>query len=201
MEITEVRIFPREASDRKLKAYATVTFENVFVVRNLKVIEGSKGLFVSMPSRKVREACPKCNRRNPIRSKFCSNCGGSLKMSPVSSSDDSRQGEHRDIAHPITQEFREYLQKKVLKAYDQEVNNNAGVTETSTAPASSLRSGLPDELSRVKRGADGAAPKGTANNAAFGGRQEPAVSSEPEINIEPEISREPEVRKPEDLEL
>ncbi len=194
MEITEVRIFPREASDRKLKAYATVTFENVFVVRNLKVIEGSKGLFVSMPSRKVREACPKCNSRNPIRSKFCSNCGGTLKMPPVSSSDDTRQSEHRDIAHPITQEFREYLQKKVLKAYEQEVNNNVGLTGTSTAPQ-----GL-----HKTTASDGAAPKATApegtaqnaeNNAAFGGSQESAVSSKPEI------SREPEVRKPEDLEL
>ena len=190
MEITEVRVFPREASDRKLKAYATVTFENVFVVRNLKVIEGSKGLFVSMPSRKVREACPKCNSRNPIRSKFCSNCGGTLKMPPVSSSDDSRQSEHRDIAHPITQEFREYLQKKVLKAYDQEVNNNAGVTKTSTSPQGLHKTTAPEGTAQS-----------AANNADFGGHQEPAVSSESEISIEPEISREPEVRKPEDLEL
>jgi len=123
MEITEVRIFLKETSDRKLKAYATVTFDNVFVVRNLKVIEGSKGLFVSMPSRKIREACTKCNARNPIRSKFCCTCGAALEMPPVSSSEESRQSEHRDIAHPITQEFREYLQKKVLAAYEEERNN------------------------------------------------------------------------------
>ena len=73
MNITEVRIFPRESEDRKLKAYATITIDTAFVVRNVKVIEGNKGLFVAMPSRKLRDACPKCNYKNAIRSKFCKN--------------------------------------------------------------------------------------------------------------------------------
>ena len=54
MDITEVRIF---LSSRKgaTKAYANVTFDDVFVVRNLKVIEGKNGLFVSMPSRRLQD--------------------------------------------------------------------------------------------------------------------------------------------------
>ena len=75
MDITEVRIFMKEGQDKKLKAYATVTFDNAFVVRNIKVIEGQKGLFVAMPSRKMKESCPKCNFKNVVRSKFCNNCG------------------------------------------------------------------------------------------------------------------------------
>ena len=54
MEITEVRIFLREGADKKLKAYATITIDNAFVVRNVKVIEGNKGLFVAM-LRKAKE--------------------------------------------------------------------------------------------------------------------------------------------------
>ena len=42
MEITEVRISLRNGNNRKLKAYATMTFDNAFVVRNVKVIEGNK---------------------------------------------------------------------------------------------------------------------------------------------------------------
>jgi stage V sporulation protein G len=54
MEITEVKVFPAKDNNR-LKAYATVVFDNCFIVRDLKVIEGHKGLFVSMPSRKRKD--------------------------------------------------------------------------------------------------------------------------------------------------
>lgn len=124
MEITEVRVLLKEGQDKKLKAYATLTFDNCFVVRNVKVIEGTKGLFVAMPSRKVKEPCPKCGFRNAIHSKFCNNCGGGLEsiQRPVSlvEGGSERQSEHKDIAHPITLECREYIQKKVLEAYGQE---------------------------------------------------------------------------------
>lgn len=54
MKITEVKVFPISDGGR-LKAYATLVFENCFIVRDLKVIEGHKGLFVSMPSRKCKD--------------------------------------------------------------------------------------------------------------------------------------------------
>src|SRR5215467_752117 len=53
MEITEVRVFPM--NEDKLKAYATITFDNCFVVRDIKVISGSTGLFVAMPSKKRKD--------------------------------------------------------------------------------------------------------------------------------------------------
>jgi len=124
MEITEVKIFLKEGQDKKLKAYATLTFDNAFVVRNVKVIEGNKGLFVAMPSRKIKDACQKCGFRNVVRSKFCNQCGTSLPQAEprkIQAGDDvSRQSEHKDIAHPITAECRDYIQKKVLEAYENE---------------------------------------------------------------------------------
>lgn len=127
MEITEVRMFLRDGIDKKLKAYATVTFDNAFVVRNIKVIEGTSGLFIAMPSRKLKQPCSKCGFRNEIRSKFCNQCGTSLPIvpKPVTAEENSSQSEHRDIAHPITQTFREYLQKKVLEAFEQEKTKGA----------------------------------------------------------------------------
>lgn len=53
MNITEVRVFPVE--NDKLKAFVTITIDNCFVVRDLKVISGTSGLFVAMPSRKRRD--------------------------------------------------------------------------------------------------------------------------------------------------
>ena len=54
MEITEVKVFSAKDGGR-LKAYATVVFDNSFIIRDLKIIEGNKGLFVSMPSRKRKD--------------------------------------------------------------------------------------------------------------------------------------------------
>jgi len=124
MEITEVRIFLKEGPDKKLKAYATITFDNCFVVRNIKVIQGNKGLFVAMPSRKIREACPKCYYKNTVRSKYCNQCGANLPQVPLqvgAPNAMTRPSEHRDIAHPITLDCRAKIQKRVLDAYEQEV--------------------------------------------------------------------------------
>ncbi|RME21415.1 MAG: septation protein SpoVG [Deltaproteobacteria bacterium] len=53
MEITEVKVFP--VNEDKLKAYATITFDRCFVVRDLKIIQGNNGLFVAMPSKKRKD--------------------------------------------------------------------------------------------------------------------------------------------------
>jgi len=53
MEITDVRVYPVE--EEKLKGYATITFDNCFVVRDVKIIYGPKGLFVAMPSKKRKD--------------------------------------------------------------------------------------------------------------------------------------------------
>jgi len=125
MEITEIRVFLKEGQDKKLKAYTTVTFDNCFVVRNIKVIQGSSALFIAMPSRKLKTSCPKCHFKNEAGSKFCNQCGTGL---PANAGEDSAvrdaKAEHRDIAHPITQQFRDYLQVKILEAYQAESEKN-----------------------------------------------------------------------------
>lgn len=90
MQITELRIRKVEA-EGKLRAYVTVTFDNCFVVHNVKIIEGKTGLFIAMPSRKTVN------------------------------------GKYKDVAHPISPEFRTELQDKSLAEY------NAGHVETGSA--------------------------------------------------------------------
>jgi stage V sporulation protein G len=123
MEVTEVKVFLKDSADHKLKAYATVTFDHAFVVRNIKVIEGASGLFIAMPSRKLKHPCPKCAFKNEARSRFCNQCGVPLPAVAARAAGEgteAAQAEHKDIAHPITQSFREYLQKRVLEVFEAE---------------------------------------------------------------------------------
>ena len=128
MKITEVRIFPKEGSDKKLRAFAAIALDGCFIVRDIKIIEGNKGLFVAMPSRKERTPCPQCGHRNVLRTNYCNQCGG--KLDPVRGQEkhetgdhpEVKQSEYKDIAHPITVECREYIQKTVLEAYQQQKN-------------------------------------------------------------------------------
>ena len=54
MKVTQVKVFSVDNQDR-LKAYASVVFDNCFIVRDLRIIQGNKGLFVAMPSKKGRD--------------------------------------------------------------------------------------------------------------------------------------------------
>ena len=81
MNITDVRV-RKVAKDGKMKAVVSITLDDEFVIHDIKVIEGEKGLFIAMPSRKTTE------------------------------------GEYRDIAHPISSDAREKIQKVILMAYE-----------------------------------------------------------------------------------
>lgn len=67
MEITEVNINLRD--EEKLKAFVNITFDDVFVIRGLKVIQGKTGLFVCMPSRKLNDGTYK-DIAHPINNDF-----------------------------------------------------------------------------------------------------------------------------------
>ena len=83
MRFTDVRIRKVEKEDNKLRAIASVTIEECFVIHDIKIIEGTEGLFIAMPSRKTKE------------------------------------GEYKDMAHPINSDTRKELSDIVLKAYNE----------------------------------------------------------------------------------
>ncbi len=85
MEITEVKVFP--VNEDRLKAYVSITIDNCFVIRDLKIIEGTGGLFVAMPSKKRKD------------------------------------GQFKDIAHPLNQETRTEIENKVFEAYETEIRS------------------------------------------------------------------------------
>ncbi len=122
MVITEVRIKLMEGGqeNERLQAFCSVTFDDAFVVRDLKIIEGTKGSFVAMPSRKLTDHCPQCGCKNHLRARFCNQCGGKLDESRATRDADGRVKLHADIAHPINSACREVIQSAVIKAYQEE---------------------------------------------------------------------------------
>ncbi len=81
MKFTDVRIRKVDKEDTKLRAVASVTIDDSFVIHDIKVIEGTDGMYIAMPSRYAKE------------------------------------GEYKDIAHPINAATRQELSDAVLNAY------------------------------------------------------------------------------------
>lgn len=120
MEITEVRIKLVSDLDDRLRAFCSVTFDGEFVVRDLKIIEGQRGHFVAMPSRKLMEKCGRCSAKNEVRAKFCSNCGSRMPESRIHRTDGGKPRMFADIAHPINAGCRDRIENAVLLAFDEE---------------------------------------------------------------------------------
>jgi stage V sporulation protein G len=126
--ITEIRVKLTEDPRNKLKAYCSVTIENAFVVRDLKIIEGVRGPFVAMPSRKLADHCGHCGHKNHLRASFCNQCGGRLDSERAPRDGRGRARLHADLAHPINSPTRIELHKAVVRAYAEELEaaNSAG---------------------------------------------------------------------------
>ena len=127
MEITEVRIKLMEdnsGSNERLQAFCSITFDDMFVIRDLKIIEGAKGFFVAMPSRKLTDRCCQCGTKNHLRSRFCNQCGSRLDENRALRDSEGRAKLHADIAHPINSGCREKIQGAVLSSYADELERS-----------------------------------------------------------------------------
>ena len=124
MEISEVRVKMVSNKDDRLKAFCSITMDNEFVVRDIKVIEGTNGYFVAMPSRKMSDHCGKCGGKNHLRARYCNNCGTALKDNRARKDFKGRMKLHADIAHPINAECRKRIQGRVISAFKKELEKS-----------------------------------------------------------------------------
>ena len=124
MKITEVRIKLMDDADDRLRAFCSVTFDNAFVVRDLKIIEGTSGPFVAMPSRKLTAHCPVCRCKNYLRAAYCNQCGTRLKDDLVLRDETGRVKLYADIAHPINSQCREMIQERVVADFRAELERS-----------------------------------------------------------------------------
>jgi stage V sporulation protein G len=124
MNISEVRVKLIRNKDDRLKAFCSITIDNEFVVRDIKIIQGGTDVFVAMPSRKMSDHCDKCGGKNHLRAKFCNNCGAALSDNRARKDFKGRMKLHADIAHPINAECRQRIQERVIAAYKEEVERS-----------------------------------------------------------------------------
>lgn len=128
IEVTEVRVKLASEDDEKLLGYCSVTLNNAFVIKDLKLIQGDGTPFVAMPSRKITDKCPGCGFKNHLRAKFCNECGSKLNPNRADMDARGRAKLHFDLVHPIRAEVREYMHKKIVEAYEAERSRNAPIT-------------------------------------------------------------------------
>lgn len=123
MNITEIRVklVGNGHNEERLRAFCSVTLDGAFVIRDLKIIDGTNGPFVAMPSRKLSDRCPKCGCKNHLRAKFCNECGGRLDPGRAPRDSEGRVKLHADVAHPINAAGREQIQREVIVAYEREL--------------------------------------------------------------------------------
>jgi len=112
MEITEISIKLRD--EKKLKAFVNVAFDNVFAVKGMKVIKGTKGYLLCMPSRK---------------------------------SDDIQ----RDIAHPISREFRQKIEQQILEEYHRVAANSGNGSYNSHSSLNTHRSAFKSDFLHAEK--------------------------------------------------
>jgi stage V sporulation protein G len=124
VEITEVRVKLMDEPGERLQAFCSITFDDSFVVRDLKIIEGATGPFVAMPSRKLTAHCSQCGCKNHLRAAFCNQCGARLKEQLAVKDDEGRAKLYADIAHPINSACRELIQGRVIRAFTEEKDDS-----------------------------------------------------------------------------
>ena len=120
-QITEVRVKLTDDPRNKLRAYCSVTIDNAFVVRDLKIIDGNRGPFIAMPSRKLADHCGRCHHKNHLRAAYCNHCGAKLDPDRAPKDPRGRARLHADLAHPINSATRIELHKAVVRAYAEEL--------------------------------------------------------------------------------
>ena len=124
MEISEVRVKMVRNKDDRLKGFCSMTIDNEFVVRDVKVIEGTTGLSVAMPSRKMSDHCEKCGGKHHLRAKYCNNYGTQLSENRAKKDMKGRMKLHADIAHPINADCRKLIQETIVKAFEEELERS-----------------------------------------------------------------------------
>ena len=128
MRLTEVRINLCTQRGSRLKAFCSLTFDNTFVIRDVKLIDGNDGLFLAMPSRKLSDHCPGCGEKNHLRARYCNHCGSRLSddrhLQYRNGNGVNRLKLHADIAHPINAECRATIEQRVMDEYDRELERS-----------------------------------------------------------------------------
>ena len=123
MEISDVRIRLADGQqsrpNERIRAYCSCTLDRILVICDLKIVQGTHGLFVAMPSRKLCDHCPgrDCCAKNELRARYCKSCGIRLDEDRAIRGVPGRAKLHVDVAHPIDRAFRQQIHTVILTEY------------------------------------------------------------------------------------
>src|SRR5688500_8109859 len=129
MRLTEVLINLCGGPSSRRKAFCSLTSDNAFVIRDVKLIDGNDDtggtkLFLAMPSRKLCDHCRRCGEKNHLKARFCNGCGSRLDENRSLHQHSVHNGGngygriklHADIAHPINAACRQEIERQVVAA-------------------------------------------------------------------------------------
>ncbi|MEL7495969.1 MAG: septation protein SpoVG family protein [Planctomycetota bacterium] len=216
MEITEVRIKLIENTEDRLRGFCSITFDDMFVVRDLKIIEGNSGPFVAMPSRKLTANCHKCRTKNHLRANYCNQCGGKVRHDRIEHDAGGRAKLYADVAHPVNAECREMIQNRVIEELNREVERSRLPGYSSrydedyfdddpgpaASPPPSKRPAfidVPDEIMKIKKQREsGSAQPSDERSSKEPPSEEAKQPDEPRQRIDDASDNRPSPHKPEE---
>jgi len=114
-----IRLASAAEETKGLKAYCSIEIPPGLIINDMKIIDGRKGLYVAMPSRKLCERCPKCRTNVELLAKFCQSCGEHQPQRTLEQDNNGRLKRFADIVHPVTQECRSIIHEAVMTAYEE----------------------------------------------------------------------------------
>lgn len=114
MNVTDVRIKLAEPllAEKRLLAFASITFDDSFCIREMRVIDDGERHFVAMPSRRITDHCV-CGGKNHLTANYCNYCGVKLEKPIV-----FPQKIFSDICFPINTEMRQHVEYAVLNEFE-----------------------------------------------------------------------------------
>lgn len=116
VKLTEIKITLNEnRSNPTLLGFASITLDDQFAIRDIKILYSSqKGCrFLAMPSRRIMDNCPKCEKRNWVQAKYCNFCGIDMGEPEVGKRSDA----YEDVAFPISRTVRDFIEAQVMQEY------------------------------------------------------------------------------------
>ena len=112
MRVTDVRLTLCQPNQERFLAHCSVIIDNAFVIHDVKIIDGSRGIFVAMPSHKITGHCAYCNGKNHLLARYCNKCGNRLDPSIH-----AHAKIYADTVHPVNNIARQEFSEAVLDSY------------------------------------------------------------------------------------
>lgn len=122
MIVTHVYAKLPDSSSGNLMGFCQVVFDNLLIVRDIKILNSGRGPFLAFPTRFLTDHCPnsECKGKNRLEARFCNWCGRPLQQNRFQLKPNGRPLIEESCTHPMNTDFRFYVQDEAMKALERE---------------------------------------------------------------------------------